>query len=190
MSDLTIRDMRLDEASTVGRLTLAAYDASGRELRGPYRDWLADPSRRIGLAEAVLVAVTPDDRVLGTVTFVLAGDDEFEHSPDDGDCGFRILAVDPDAWGLGVGAALIDACIERARANGRHRMVITSMEWMTRAHGMYERRGFARRPDLDVRYPGGVGYAFTFDLTDDADSHFAPPGDIPAVPPWYEDLDR
>ncbi len=190
MSNVTVRPIRPDETAAVGRLTLAAYDASGRVMDGPYRRWLGDPSLREGKADAVLVAVDPDGAVLGTVTFVVAGDEEFEHSPAHGDCGFRMLAVSPEAWGRGVGAALIDACIDRARDHGCRRLLITSMEWMTRAHGMYARRGFVRRPDLDVRYPAGVGYAYAFDLGTDVGGHFAAPGPAPDEPPWYEDVRR
>jgi GNAT superfamily N-acetyltransferase len=188
VSDVTVRVMRPDEAGAVGALTLTAYDASGRRIDGPYRDWLADPLRRIEHATAVLVAVDGDGVVLGTATFVLPGDREFEHPFHEGDAGFRMLAVDPAAQGRGVGALLIDACVERARAAGAHRIVITSMEWMTRAHAMYLRRGFVRRADLDVRFPPGRGCVFSHDLTDEAGTRFGPPGPEPDEVPWYEDV--
>lgn len=192
MGGITIRPLAADDADEVrrvGDLTLAAYDASGGRISGEYREWLGDPARRVGLAEAVLVAV--DDatgEVLGTVTFVLPGDEEFEHPTSEGDAGFRILAVDPAAQGRGVGDRLVDECLRRARAVGAHRLVITSMTYMTRAHGMYLRRGFVRRPDLDVVFPGenGVGWIFTLDLTDEAEARFGPPGP-PREPVWYED---
>lgn len=187
MTTISVRPMRPEEADRVGELTLAAYDASGDRVEGGYRDWLGDPLQRVEGASAVLVAVDePTGEVLGTVTFVLPGDEEFEHPTSEGDAGFRMLAVDPAVQGRGVGDALIDACIARARAAGAHRMVITSMSWMTRAHGMYLRRGFVRRPDLDVRFSSGVGFIFTLDLTNGAGARFGPPG--PAREPvWYED---
>jgi GNAT superfamily N-acetyltransferase len=184
--DITIRPMRPDEAAEVGRVTLAGYDASGGYIGGDYREWLAHPEERVDLATDVLVAVDPAGRILGTVTFVVAGDEEFEYGPH-GDCGFRMLAVDPNAQQRGVGAALIDACIRNARERGCRRMVITSMTWMKIAHGIYARRGFVARPDLDVTFPPGVGHAFQLDLTDDAGAHFPPPGPVPDEPPWYED---
>lgn len=187
MSDLTIRPIRPGEGARVGELTLAAYDASGGRIEGDYREWLADAEARVPFAAAVLVAV--DDvtgALLGTVTFVLPGDEEFEHPVHEGDAGFRMLAVAPEAQGRGVGDALVRACITRAREAGAHRIVISSMEWMTRAHGMYRRRGFVRRPDLDVRFPAGTGFIFTLDLSDEADARFGAPG--PAREPvWYEE---
>lgn len=188
MSDLTIRPLRPAEADRVGALTLAAYDASGGEITGPYRDWLADPRLRLPEVTAVLVAVDEaSGEVVGTVTYVRPGDGGFEHPLHEGDAGFRALAVDPAAQGRGVGDRLVDACLSRAREDGAHRVVITSMAWMARAHDLYRRRGFTRRPDLDVRFPSGRGYVFTLDLTDEAVARFGAPGPAPDEVPWFED---
>lgn len=182
--------MRPDEAPVVGALTLAAYDRYGT-ITGRYRAFLGDPARRADTCE-VLVATVPegdDQRVVGTVSYVVPGDAEWEHTdPPAGDAGFRILAVAPDAEGQGVGTALVSACLDRARAQGRRRLLLTTMAWMTRAHVLYESRfGFTPRPDLDRRFPSGVGHVYALDLTDDAADHFPPPGPVPAEPPWFED---
>jgi GNAT superfamily N-acetyltransferase len=184
---IEVRPMRPSEAETVGRITLAAYDAYG-EMSGPYREFLGDPARRVGGATALLVAEL-DGEVVGTVTYVLPEDEEWEGRPEpEGDCAFRVLAVDPAVEGLGVARALVRACVDRARAEGRHRLVITSMAWMGRAHQLYERLGFVRRPDLAVRFPSGDGVAFTLDLTDEAPARFPPPGPVPHELPWFEDV--
>jgi GNAT superfamily N-acetyltransferase len=184
---IRIRAMREGESDRVGDITLAAYDAYGR-MEGPYRDFLGDPRHRLDGSTAVLVAVL-DDEVVGTVTYVLPDDGEWEgRSEPEGDCGFRVLAVDPAVEGRGVAQALVRACVERAREDGRHRMVITSMAWMHRAHRFYERLGFDPRPDLAVRFPSGDGVAFTLDLTDEAASRFPAPGPVPDELPWFEDV--
>jgi ribosomal protein S18 acetylase RimI-like enzyme len=181
-----VRGLRTDDAEVVGALTLAAYDAYGR-MEGDYRRQLRDPLRRRAGASGLLVAEV-DGELAGTVTYVVPGDAEWEGRPTpDADCGFRVLAVDPEHEGRGVGRALVQACLQRAREDGRHRMVITSMAWMSRAHALYRSFGFVRRPDLDVRFPSGDGYAFALDLTDDAAERFPPPGPVPASPPWFED---
>jgi GNAT superfamily N-acetyltransferase len=182
-----IRPMRPEEAAHVGRLTLASYDAYGY-IGGEYRGQLGDPLPRLAGASAVLVAEL-DGVVVGTVTYVLPGDQQWEgRAIPEGDAGFRVLAVDPSVEGRGVGRRLVEHCIERARADGHHRLVITSMAWMTRAHALYERLGFTRRPDLDITFPSGIGVVFTLDLTEEAPSRFPAPEPVPAVPPWYADV--
>ena len=188
---VVVRDMRPGEAAEVGRITLAAYDRYGH-IGGDYRDFLADPAARIDGCTAVLVAVDGDDRVLGTVSYVVPDDEEWEDTPvPNGDAGFRILAVDPDVEGQGVGTALVDACFDRARQAGARRMLIVSMGWMHRAHDLYQRRyGFVRRPDLDVRFDAGTGVVLTADLADDAAAHFPAVGPPADPPPWFEDVWR
>lgn len=183
---VVVRPMAADDAHEVGAITLAGYDAYGR-MDGEYRTFLGDPSMRLDGCTALLVAEL-DGRLVGTITYVLPGDAQWEGRPvDDGDAGFRVLAVAPQAEGQGVGRALVEACIERSRARGCRRMIITSMAWMTRAHGLYGGLGFVRRPDLAVRFPNGDGVVFTRDLVDDAADHFPAPGPIPDDPPWFED---
>lgn len=184
---VTIRPFRDDDADAVGRLTMTAYDAYGR-IEGPYRDFLADPRRRVDGSTALLVAEV-DAQVVGTVTFVVAGDPEWEGRPvPEGDAAFRVLAVAPGQEGHGIGRRLVAACLDLTRAHGCHRLVITSMAWMHRAHRLYEAFGFVRRPDLDVRFPGGDGVVFTLDLTDEAPDLFPAPGPIPTERPWFEDV--
>jgi GNAT superfamily N-acetyltransferase len=186
-SRAVVRPMRRTEAPLVGELTLASYDAHG-SLQGPYRDYLRDPLIRLEGSTALYVAEL-DGRVVGTVTAVEPGDREWEGRPElDGDTGFRVLAVAPGVEGRGVGRALVETCLTAARLAGRRRVFLTSMDWMTRAHRLYERSGFVRRRDLDVRFPAGIGLAFTCDLVPDADAYFPPPGPIPAEPPRYQQV--
>lgn len=187
MTAVRVRPIRADEYDRVGSLVVTAYDAVGRFDDG-YRDFLAEPARWVPGSTEVLVAVDDADVPIGCVAFVLPGDAEFEGTdPPAGDAGFRFLAVDPSAQGSGAGAALVEAVIDRARDHGCRRIAIHSMAFMTGAHRLYERLGFERRPDLDVVFPAGPGYAFTLDLVDDARDHFAPPGPVPDEMPWFED---
>jgi ribosomal protein S18 acetylase RimI-like enzyme len=80
------------------------------------------------------------------------------------DARFRLLAVDPAARGRGVGRALVQACLDRARAAGKRRMTLHTTEWMAVARAMYERAGFRREPEGDVQLPGVALIAYAADL--------------------------
>jgi ribosomal protein S18 acetylase RimI-like enzyme len=60
-----------------------------------------------------------------------------------------MLAVAPEAMGRGVGLALAQECIDRARADGRGRILLNTGDAQVAARRLYERLGFERRPDLD-----------------------------------------
>lgn len=191
---MTVRPVRPHEFEAVGQLTIMAYDAVG-SIQGSYRDQLVDTAARVADGADVLVAVNGEggdgergdgDQLLGSVTYVDADNPHFENQGG-GDCSFRMLAVDVDAQGRGAGRALVQACIDRARERAGRRLAIYSMEWMPVAHALYASMGFTRRPDRDVMFPAGIGFAFQLDLAEDAEAHFAPPGPVPAEPPWYED---
>lgn len=185
MAAVLVRPVQPAEYAEAGRIVLAAYDGAGT-IEGPYRARLADTGGRVAEGSEVWVALA-GERVVGTVTFTDTDDPNFE---DDGhgDCGFRMLGVDPAAQGMGAGRALVQACVDTATERGRLRLAIYSMEWMTAAHAMYDRMGFTRRPDRDLLFPAGVGYAFQRNLTPDADTRFPPPGPPADPAPWYLDV--
>ncbi len=63
--------------------------------------------------------------------------------------GFRLLAVDHDARGHGLGKRLSERCIEIARKENQGQMIIHTTGAMQLAWRMYERMGFKRSEDLD-----------------------------------------
>jgi GNAT superfamily N-acetyltransferase len=160
-----VREATEEDFEAIGRLTVAAYQALDRWVGDDYAAHLADVAGRAG-AENTIVLVADDGRILGSVTLTIGGGPFFEWDPErDGDCGFRMLAVDPEAQGRGVGPALVAECLARARAAGCKRMVIGSTEWMTTAHRIYERLGFRRVPELDQMWGDIRGLCFRLDLT-------------------------
>jgi len=177
-----VRPVRPAEHDAVGRLTVAAYDAVGR-VSDEYRQALTAVADRLDQDTHVLVAVE-HDTVMGSVTVVGGCSPHFEHRGH-GDGGFRMLAVAPHAQGRGVAGRLLDAVLEHAQGHGWRRITITTMSWMQRAHRLYEAAGFARRPDLDVRFASGIGVCYALDLTADAAAHFPPPGPVPDEPPAF-----
>jgi GNAT superfamily N-acetyltransferase len=161
-----VREATPDDYPDIARLTVAAYRALPTWVGDDYAKELADVAGRAAAGATVLVAEDEaEGRLLGSVTLVLERGSYFEwcHGVD-GDCGFRMLAVDPEAWGRGVGPVLVAECLRRARAAGRRRMIIGSTSWMTTAHRIYERLGFVRRPELDQQWGDITGWAFVLDL--------------------------
>lgn len=153
--------------AAIATLLVRAYSQSGMPSDHPYFDRLRDIASRADQAE--VWAAVEHGRVLGTVTWCPEGSPWREIGrPGEGE--FRMLAVEPGEQGRGVGAALVRACIERARADGQHSVVLSSAGWMTAAHHLYEKLGFVRTPDLDWSpTPGVTLMTFRLDL-DDGDS--------------------
>jgi predicted N-acetyltransferase YhbS len=68
----------------------------------------------------------------------------------------RLLAVAPSARGMGVGRALVDECVRRARAGGAAELGLHTSRSMRVALAMYERMGFLRAPEYDFQPPGAA----------------------------------
>jgi GNAT superfamily N-acetyltransferase len=144
----TIRDARPEEWLEVGDIVVAAYQAAGLESEDGYLDHIRDVEDRARTAR-VLVAVDDDDRILGSVTYVPGPDSAYAETERAGEAGIRMLGVRPEAQGRGIGQALMDACIELARAEGRERIVLVTTGVFKRAARLYLRAGFQRARDRD-----------------------------------------
>ncbi|HYE47370.1 MAG TPA: helix-turn-helix domain-containing GNAT family N-acetyltransferase [Caulobacter sp.] len=87
-----------------------------------------DPEREAGwVAEA-------DGRVVGSI-FLVRGD-----QPGVGK--LRLLYVEPETRGSGIGAMLVEACVARARAVGYARLDLWTNSILTAARRLYQRAGF------------------------------------------------
>ena len=153
---MLIRAAEADEYAAIGALTLEAYRVDGH-LDGvdDYGDELADAAGRAAEA-ALLVAVDESSgTLLGTVTYCGHGTPYAEVSRP-GEAEFRMLAVAPQARGTGVGRALVEACVERARQEGRSAVALCSLPSMRPAHRLYEWMGFRRAPDRDWEPEPGI----------------------------------
>jgi ribosomal protein S18 acetylase RimI-like enzyme len=152
-------DVRLavdDDLAAVGELTVRSYAADGLLLEDdPYARRLRDAADRAATAELWVAAERTGGRPLGSVTFCPLGSPYRELARDtDGE--FRMLAVDPDARGRGVGRALVDKAVGRARECGFTSVVLCSLPEMAVAQRLYASMGFRRDPALDWSPVEGV----------------------------------
>jgi ribosomal protein S18 acetylase RimI-like enzyme len=110
---------------------------------------LADVAGRADQAELLVArAHEGGSELVGSVALVLAG--EFGEVLRSGDeAGFRMLVVDPAVRGRRIGELLVETCLDRARAAGKRRMVLSTDPRMQAAHRLYERLGFTRLPERD-----------------------------------------
>jgi ribosomal protein S18 acetylase RimI-like enzyme len=138
----------------IAELTTGVYRDEG--YGGPeYLTQLADVAGRAERAELLVARDEASGGVVGSVALVLAGGFG-EVLASDEEAGFRMLVVDPAARGRGVGELLVRACLERAAAAGKRRVVLSTDPRMTSAHRLYARLGFRRLPERDWSPMPGV----------------------------------
>jgi ribosomal protein S18 acetylase RimI-like enzyme len=161
-SALTVEAADPADFERIAELTVGVYTGEHLAESG-YVPQLADVAGRADRAE-LLVARDGSGTVVGSVALVLAGDfGEVTESADE--AAFRMLVVDRSQRGRGIGEALVRACLDRARAAGKHRMVLSTDPRMTAAHRLYERLGFTRLPERDwTPVPGVDLLVYSLDL--------------------------
>ena len=165
MIDLVIREARPEELADAGDVVVRAYRALWNDPHHDYLEHIRDAAGRARHCP-ILVAVDPEDgSVLGCVTYVPGHGNPFAELARETEAEFRMLGVAPEAQGRGVGEALVRACIARARAAHRSRMVLSTSSAMRSARRLYERLGFRRVPERDwTPVPGVDLLAYVLDL--------------------------
>ena len=169
MSDPTIaiREARPGELAAAGDVVVRAYRAlgGGGDAHEAYLEHVRDAAGRARHCPVLVAVDEGTGEVLGSVTYVPGQGNAFAELAGEGEGEFRMLGVAPDAQGRGVGAALVRACIARARADGRHGIVISTTPVMHAAHRLYEHLGFRRAPERDwVPVPGVELWAYVLAL--------------------------
>ena len=168
-----IRPARPDEYTTLGQLAVDVYASlpgmPSIEDQPEYYGMLANVARRASNpAFRVLAAVDESGELLGCVDFIT----DMAHYGSGGTAGqipnaagIRLLAVRPECRSHGVGNALTQFCIKRARALGKSQVILHTTKAMEVAWGMYERIGFQRLPDIDFQQGALAVFGFRLDLT-------------------------
>jgi ribosomal protein S18 acetylase RimI-like enzyme len=151
---ILIRYVRLKDRKAVRDLTLRAYEEYASLM--PSRHWVYYRENIIetldGDETADRILAESDGVIVGSVMLYPAGrllsseDDEvfIASWPE-----VRLLAVDPEARGRGIGAALMRECAQRARRAGSEFLVLHTNDLMRAAIHLYEKLGFERFPEAD-----------------------------------------
>jgi GNAT superfamily N-acetyltransferase len=153
VSGLIIRGARSDELDLVASTVVDAYAEYAARMSpdawSMYAQDIANVRGRVDDAE--LVVAERDGRIVGAADLYLRWRGAQEDS-----AAVRLLAVPPRERGTGVGRALMEHCVERAREAGKKRVVLTTTMEMESARELNESLGFLREPGLDHMPAPGV----------------------------------
>jgi GNAT superfamily N-acetyltransferase len=154
---LHIRDAHADERAAIRDLTLAAYAEYAT---------IMTPTAWAALRQAVIAGLDAEgavERIVAEQDGALLGS-VMLYSPAANAYGdavavaswpeLRLLAVAAAARGQGVGTALVEECMRRARHAGAGALGLHTSESLQAAIRMYERMGFVRAPAGDFRPDG------------------------------------
>ena len=159
-SAVLVRLAHPQEHDAIRDLTLSAY--------GQYAT-IMEPWAWNGLRDAIEAALSMDrgaqrivaergGELVGAVMLFPASADAYGalgprvRSPE-----IRVLAVAPHARGLGVARLLVSECMRRAREAGAEAIGLHTSRSMRDAIRLYEKCGFTRDPEFDIRVEGAEG---------------------------------
>ncbi len=152
-TEVSIRDAQEGDLDEVRRITLAAYEEYAQVVpplfwegyrknivksldeKGPAQHIVA---KYAGKIVGSVLLYPPDARAYGVATVESTAIPEM-----------RLLAVDPEMRGHGIGNALTRECVQRAQQAGSLALGLHTADLMQTAMHMYERMGFVRAPELD-----------------------------------------
>jgi len=148
-----IRDARPSDSEAINRLSVEAYEEFRPTLgETNWRRLRETLSHSADLSsEGKLIVAEDETGVLGIVLYLPPGRAD-EASLPARTAMFRTLAVSPISRGRGIGRALTEECIDRARRDDAEAIALTSAEMMTVALPMYVRMGFRKETDLGHRF--------------------------------------
>lgn len=155
--ETVIRDARPEDREAIRALTLQAYQQYAE---------IMEPAAWAGLSEAIRNALRVEEgpewivaegggRVVGSVMLYPPETDAYNGAAGPASWPeLRLLAVAPEARGAGVGQALVDECVRRARRMGATELGLHTSRSMEVAIRMYRKMGFVRAPGHDFQPEG------------------------------------
>jgi predicted N-acetyltransferase YhbS len=172
MNGLQLRDARAGDRKAILAVTLAAfqeYAASKGNRWENYREGILAALAAVQPAKQIVAE--QNSEIIGSVllyprgtVITIPGGAITLRWPE-----VRLLAVAPAARRQGVGAALMQECVQRARQSGARALALHTADVRNAATRLYERMGFQRAPELDFEPTPGVtaeGYLLALEETD------------------------
>jgi GNAT superfamily N-acetyltransferase len=171
MNGLHIRDAHPGDRDAIEAVTLSAYQEYAAVMPAHWERYRQNILATLAAVEpAAQIVAEQDTRIVGAVLLyppgtVIAnpGDAVTLTWPE-----VRLLAVEPAVRGRGVGAALMNECVRRARHSGATVLTLHTTDVMQAAMRLYEHMGFRRAPDLDFSPAPGAklkGYHLKLETT-------------------------
>ncbi|MFH4965191.1 GNAT family N-acetyltransferase [Gaetbulibacter sp. M235] len=155
---IIIRNAKPEEFESIGKLMVNVYsqlEGFPKESEFPeyYKKLLHVGDFTKKEHTELIVAISNEKKVVGAVVYF----SDLKHYGSPGTIttiknasAFRLLAVDPEEGGKGIGKLLIYECINRAKKHHHKQLLIHSTEYMKLARSMYERLGFSNL-NIDIQ---------------------------------------
>ncbi|MDP4170447.1 MAG: GNAT family N-acetyltransferase [Bacillota bacterium] len=156
---MRIRNAKDDELTFIREHRVTAYQEHSKSI--PDGHWQAlkraISSDKDMLAGVERIVAELNGEIVGSVALFPANSNAYDGSVEEqGYPEIRMLAVSPNARGMGVASSLVTECIERTKVQGYHSIGLHTGQFMEQAMRLYERLGFERVPELDFE-PGNDG---------------------------------
>lgn len=136
-----IRDFQQSDSPQVNALALRAFE----QFKDAYDDWPAFQAKIANMSSLAdvgeIVVAEAEGRIVGAVVYVGPGAPKAEFFRPEWPV-MRMLVVAPSSRGLGIGRALAEECLRRAKRDGASVFALHTSELMQVALPMYQRMGF------------------------------------------------
>ena len=136
-----LRDFQKGDAAQVKALALRAF----AQFEDAYGDWPALQAKIANMASLAdvgeVVVAEIENRIVGAVAYLGPGAPKAECFRSEWPI-MRLLVVDPGFRGQGIGRALAEECLRRAKRDGASVFALHTSEIMQVALPMYQRMGF------------------------------------------------
>ena len=153
---IMIRNARPTEFKSIGELMVRVYSQvegfPKQEEQPEYYELLFNIGDFTNKAGTELLVAIEDDHIIGGVVYFT----DMQYYGSGGSAtreknaaGFRLLAVDANSCGKGIGKLLTLECIRKTKEKHLAQLIIHTTQHMRNAWEMYERMGFKRSKDLD-----------------------------------------